>query len=68
VLQGVGKPIVVVRFGGETEVAVHDGGLRLGENDGEAGQTGAELGDRDGGGQVEGAHHGPVRALRDPVR
>ncbi len=66
--QSVGKPIVVVRFGGEAEVAVHDGGLRLGEDNGEAGEAGAELGDRDGGGQVEGAHHRPVRAVRDPVR
>jgi hypothetical protein len=68
VLQGVGKPIVVVRFGGEAEVAVHDGRLRLGEDNGEAGEAGAELGDGDGGGQVEGAHHRPVRAVRDPGR
>ncbi len=67
-LQGVGKPIVVVRFGGEAEVAVHDGRLRLGEDNGEAGEAGAELGDGDGGGQVEGAHHRPVRAVRDPGR
>ncbi len=66
VLQRVGQPIVVVRLRGEAEVAVHDGGLWLGQHYRQAGQLRPELADRDGGGQVEGADYLPVGAVSYP--
>ena len=66
-LECVGQAVVVVSLGGEAEVAVHNGWLRLGEHHCQARQSGPELAHRNRRRQVEWAHHLPVRAVLDPA-